>query len=645
MHSPRPPSVHPAPEGQATDDAKATPNASAASASADGNAPPAGLTETQQARKKSKWGAQPDSALTDGLKLLLAPSVRDIDVDAAVGGSNHHRHATAAAAARRRAAANGAASAAASMLARPGDGVAPTGLVSDTMNLFAKTGPRAGIEGASGSGSDSDSGSIDSEYGGTGVGAGGGKRAAGAGGGGGTDGGNSSGSESDEVHRRIAQRAETERRRGCGARACRRNRRRLFRVLVLGRPVGSSDAWLAGILKWALFLSVLSVMSETVHFQEADAAHLEDTKLVLVRVIEYVATAVFAIEILLRTWVCSEHRLFPRRAGCCLGRLCFMLRPASLTDLLFVAPLPASLLLGVDIFDPSSTGDGVVNTLRLIRVCRLFKFHRYSASAHHLLEVVRRKREELATSLTLSLFVVILLSVVVFYAEHDANTDEFPNLVGSLWWGVTTLTTVGYGDIVTRTSLGRLFGGVGAVLGIGLFTLPAGLVASGYLELRQEHTATLSRLTAVIVRTKRRALLASAFTRMRQSMLRKRKTFGNFDDFLTTRASAKAGGTSGGGGGAGASAGTDSAAEDQYLEHLRHVHNIRAAAAGGGSGVGGIGGGGGGPVGMVGPDSAMLKFALRDSVAAPAAARLLAACGGSLDEAMALLLEVRAKRM
>jgi voltage-gated potassium channel len=71
----------------------------------------------------------------------------------------------------------------------------------------------------------------------------------------------------------------------------------------------------------------------------------------------------------------------------------------------------------------------------------------------------------------------------MFYAEHDAQPDKFSSIPSAMWWGIATLTTVGYGDIVPITALGKFLGGIFAIAGVALLALPAGVLSSGFFEL------------------------------------------------------------------------------------------------------------------------------------------------------------------
>ena len=77
---------------------------------------------------------------------------------------------------------------------------------------------------------------------------------------------------------------------------------------------------------------------------------------------------------------------------------------------------------------------------------------------------------------------LLICSTGVYFAENEAQPEKFSSILSSMWWAVATLTTVGYGDIFPITSIGKLLGSISAIFGIGLFALPAGLLASGFSD-------------------------------------------------------------------------------------------------------------------------------------------------------------------
>jgi voltage-gated potassium channel len=96
---------------------------------------------------------------------------------------------------------------------------------------------------------------------------------------------------------------------------------------------------------------------------------------------------------------------------------------------------------------------------------------------------MKDRKEQLVLSFIFILFVLIIISFVMFYAEHDAQPDHFSSIPAAMWWGIATLTTVGYGDMVPITPLGKFLGGLFAIAGVGLLALPAGILSSGFFEL------------------------------------------------------------------------------------------------------------------------------------------------------------------
>jgi voltage-gated potassium channel len=185
---------------------------------------------------------------------------------------------------------------------------------------------------------------------------------------------------------------------------------------------------------------------------------------------ELFSMGVFAIEYALRLWTSAELTPFARPWT---GRLRYALTPLMLVDLA-VLLLPAWL------------------DLRPLRILRLFRLVRYSKRLMLLLRVVRDRAEELLVAMAMAAILLIIASTAMYWVEHRANPG-FDSIPATMWWGVATLTTVGYGDVTPITPLGKVLGGFVALLGVGLFALPAGILAGGFAEelqrLRKERQA------------------------------------------------------------------------------------------------------------------------------------------------------------
>jgi len=191
---------------------------------------------------------------------------------------------------------------------------------------------------------------------------------------------------------------------------------------------------------------------------------------------EIISVTIFVIEYVLRLWACRAERRFDRPL---LGRLRFAVQPMLIVDL--IAFLPALLpMVGVD--------TRAVRSLRLLRIFRVLKLTRYTQSLQLLATVFRRKSADLVI-VTVALLVLLLIAASLMYAaENEAQPELYTSIPSTMWWSIATLTTVGYGDVYPITPFGRMLGGIVMILGIGLFALPAGILASGFTdELQRKH--------------------------------------------------------------------------------------------------------------------------------------------------------------
>jgi len=198
---------------------------------------------------------------------------------------------------------------------------------------------------------------------------------------------------------------------------------------------------------------------------------------VLIR-IEFVSIIVFTVEYALRIWTANllYPGLPPIRA-----RIRYITSPMAIIDL--IAILPAILpflhlynLVGVRVF-------------RLVRLLRVLKLNRYSDALASIGDVFRSKSQQIVASLFFVFMLLILASLLIYYAEHDAQPDNFENAFSGLWWAVATLTTVGYGDIYPITPLGRFLGAIIAILGIGVVAVPTSILSAGFMETLEKNTS------------------------------------------------------------------------------------------------------------------------------------------------------------
>jgi voltage-gated potassium channel len=193
---------------------------------------------------------------------------------------------------------------------------------------------------------------------------------------------------------------------------------------------------------------------------------------------EVFSVVIFTIEYILRIWTCDSD---PKYRGTLMGRVRFIFTPLALIDLMAILPFYLPMLIPLDL--------RYIRIVRLFRFFRLLKTVRYSESLNTLCRVLKSKKEELVITLSACLMLLVIASSLIWAFENNAQPDKFGSIPAALWWGVVTLTTVGYGDIYPVTTAGKVLSGIISLIGIGLIALPAGILASGFVEEIQKRRA------------------------------------------------------------------------------------------------------------------------------------------------------------
>lgn len=185
---------------------------------------------------------------------------------------------------------------------------------------------------------------------------------------------------------------------------------------------------------------------------------------------ELFSVVVFTIEYILRLWSCVENAHFSHPIK---GRLKFIVSVWGLVDLLSIAPFYLSIFI---------TDLGFIRILRLLRMLRLFRVSKYFHALRVIQKVMKEKQEELVLSFVFIVFVLIISSSTLYYFEHEVQPHRFSSIPEAMWWGVNAMTTVGDADYRPITPIGKIIGGLIAILGVALFALPTGILASGFAE-------------------------------------------------------------------------------------------------------------------------------------------------------------------
>ncbi|AXV66169.1 ion transporter [Pseudoalteromonas lipolytica] len=188
--------------------------------------------------------------------------------------------------------------------------------------------------------------------------------------------------------------------------------------------------------------------------------------------LELISVGIFTLEYILRLWSCvdkSAHKESPLTNSKI--RIKYFFSPLALIDLIAILPTLLMVFVSVDL-----------RFLRVLRLMRIFKLTRYSRAMQLLLQSFRDESSSLLAAFFIMAVVLIIASCGIYLIEHDVQPDKFGSIPSAMWWAMVTLTTVGYGDVVPVTPLGRLFGGAITLVSMGMVAIPTGLLASSFSE-------------------------------------------------------------------------------------------------------------------------------------------------------------------
>lgn len=213
-----------------------------------------------------------------------------------------------------------------------------------------------------------------------------------------------------------------------------------------------------------IILNVTAVILETVDSIQARYKHF-------FHIFDMVSVYIFTVEYVLRLWS-SNHD--PRYKHSIHGRLRYMVSTDALIDLIAILPFYIHVFVGFDL--------RVLRILRLLRFFRLFRLTAYMKSAKMVKNVFKMRANELKLSFVLISFIIIIGACLLYFAEHNAQPQKFSSIPATLWWAVVTVTSIGYGDMIPITTVGKILSGLISFSGLAIFALPAGIITAGFLE-------------------------------------------------------------------------------------------------------------------------------------------------------------------
>lgn len=205
-------------------------------------------------------------------------------------------------------------------------------------------------------------------------------------------------------------------------------------------------------IQFLIFVSLLSFSLETIPNKSAYYYSI-------LTYVEVITVSLFTIEYILRLTLVEK-------------KIKFIVSFYGIIDLLAI--LPFYITAGLDL-----------RALRAFRLLRLFKFFRYSKVIRRLNVALKLAKQELILFFTLTCILLYLAAVGIYYCENDIQPIKFSSIIDSLWWAVATLTTVGYGDVYPITAGGKLFTFFVLMIGLGIVSIPAGIIASAVSKARE----------------------------------------------------------------------------------------------------------------------------------------------------------------
>lgn len=229
------------------------------------------------------------------------------------------------------------------------------------------------------------------------------------------------------------------------------------------------------IVVWVV-ISVFAVILESVH----GIHYLLNMEFLI---LDAIAVSIFTFEYCLRMYCCVEEPGYKKALS---GRLKLAKSTSSIIDLLAIAPFFLEVFLH-HLID--------LRFMRVFRLLRLLKLTRYTGATQSLMKVIAREWPVMAASAFIMLLLVVMTASLGYLFEHEAQPEKFENIPQSIYWAVITLASVGYGDISPVTPAGRAMTIVLALIGIGIFAIPAALLSSAFSDqLKSDREALVNKL-------------------------------------------------------------------------------------------------------------------------------------------------------
>lgn len=236
-------------------------------------------------------------------------------------------------------------------------------------------------------------------------------------------------------------------------------KQRIFEIIQIGNRGDSVSRFFDYFISAAIIINIAMLFMETFAVFEP--------YMPLMRAIELVTVVIFIIEYILRLW--TADILYPKYSrGKAIAR--FICSFDGIVDLITII---SSFYL---------SGFVALRILRVIRIFRLFRINASYDSFNVIATVFRKKRKQIFSSVIIIIIFMLISSLCIYGAEHDAQPEAFENAFSGIWWSLSTIFTVGYGDIYPITILGRVLTVFITFLGVGAVAIPTGIISAGFVE-------------------------------------------------------------------------------------------------------------------------------------------------------------------
>ena len=249
--------------------------------------------------------------------------------------------------------------------------------------------------------------------------------------------------------------------------------KRTSQLLSKGNVADKPSQYVDMILFILIVLNIAAVCLESVK-------HIGNEYKVAFNAFEFFSVVIFSIEYVLRVWSAPARNDLGNSTNI-IKRMKYMFSFTGLID--FLAIIPSIL--------PYFFGGLDLRWLRVLRLLRLLKISNYSSALEDFFSAIKADWRSFSAALYLMVIALFLSSALMYIAEHDSQPEKFSSIPETMWWGLITLTTVGYGDVSPVTPLGKIIGAFTAIMGVCTVALLTGIVASAFANQRAQKAAIL----------------------------------------------------------------------------------------------------------------------------------------------------------